>query len=301
MKPVKNLVANQGECNAANPLSGFVGSFSGGMDKSRLMNRMIGAQNATEVVSPLISHISQGDGADAAFYNLSAATRVASHNNPLEDWSGQFSSAHVPNNQQVYVPHMQSAMNPMHHIPPMAQIPMFNRFQAPVYTPQGPLVHSMAPSVISSPQSVQKDSQQSLSVNDDLAAAKRMVEMLRNSGNPKYANSTFVDFIDQVANRELSFKDDTVVDKDGKVVDWDSLYEDPVTTSGGLGDLLEAAGDDAENFPDQMDRIWNELRQDHDFLTDATYSTDYVFQHASNPYIDSSETNLLQVALRLMA
>ena len=306
MKPVKNLVANQGECHTSNPLNNFVGSISGSVEKSRLVNRLAASSGSSQLVSPQISHQSHSELADAAFYNLRTTAPTLARPPTQEDWVGQFSSGHAPVKEPLYRPHIQSAMNPVQHFGAIPPMPMYNHFHAPVFTPQRPLMSAMVPSVAQSAESVQTGAQQPLSVNDDLAAAKRMVEMLRNSGNPKYANSTFVDFIDQVANRQLRFKDGTVVDKDGKVVDWDSLYEeDPDQTTGGLGDLLDTAGDDAENFPDQMDRIWNELRQDHDFLNDAygypsASSSEYVFQHASNPYIDSSESNLIELARRLM-
>merc|ERR1719458_2443308 len=59
----------------------------------------------------------------------------------------------------------------------------------------------------------------------DLEQAAQMVEMLRNSGNPKFANSQFVNFIDKVSKGDLQFKDNTVIDRDGNNVDWDSLYD----------------------------------------------------------------------------
>merc|ERR1719265_1500468 len=47
----------------------------------------------------------------------------------------------------------------------------------------------------------------------DLAQAANMVEMLRNSGNPKLANSQFVSFIDKVSKGELKFEENRVVDQ----------------------------------------------------------------------------------------
>jgi peroxin-5 len=124
------------------------------------------------------------------------------------------------------------------------------------------------------------------------------VEVLRNSGNPKFANCTFVDFIDQVAQGDLKFKDGQVVDREGKQVDWDEIYAPEDSVTGGLGDILEATGDDAENLPDQMERIWNELRRDNEWLRDPT-SGEYKFQHSDNPYIESTESPL-EVALQLI-
>jgi len=59
----------------------------------------------------------------------------------------------------------------------------------------------------------------------DLEQAKQMVEMLRSSGNPKFANSKFVSFIDKVSKGDLKFQENTVVDRAGNHVDWDSLYD----------------------------------------------------------------------------
>ena len=62
--------------------------------------------------------------------------------------------------------------------------------------------------------------------------------------------------------------------------------------------MLEGTGDDAENLPDQMERIWNELRRDNDWLRDPS-AGEYKFQHCDNPYIESSESPL-EVAMRLI-
>lgn len=71
------------------------------------------------------------------------------------------------------------------------------------------------------------------STNDqaDLAQAAQMVDMLRNSGNPKFANSQFVSFIDKVSKGDLQFKDNTVIDRDGNTVDWDTLYDTQAATA----------------------------------------------------------------------
>jgi len=72
---------------------------------------------------------------------------------------------------------------------------------------------------------------QEIADDADLAQAAEMVAMLRNSGNPKFAASQFVNFIDKVAKRELSFKDNTVVDRDGQEVNWDDLYDTSAATA----------------------------------------------------------------------
>ncbi|KAF4735551.1 Peroxisomal membrane signal receptor PTS1, partial [Perkinsus olseni] len=42
----------------------------------------------------------------------------------------------------------------------------------------------------------------------DVDAAKRMVETMRSSGNAKFANSQFVDFVDQIVKGDLQLADD---------------------------------------------------------------------------------------------
>jgi len=65
----------------------------------------------------------------------------------------------------------------------------------------------------------------------DLGQAAQMVEMLRNSGNPKFANSQFVNFIDKVSKGDLQFKENTVIDRAGNQVDWDTLYDTETATA----------------------------------------------------------------------
>merc|ERR1719353_686752 len=63
-----------------------------------------------------------------------------------------------------------------------------------------------------------------METQSQLASARQMVDTLRSSGNPKFMNSQFVQFIDQVGRGELSFQDNKVVDRQGKEIDWDTLY-----------------------------------------------------------------------------
>jgi len=65
----------------------------------------------------------------------------------------------------------------------------------------------------------------------DLEQAAQMVDMLRNSGNPKLANSRFVNFIDKVSKGDLQFKENTVIDRAGNQVDWEALYDSDVATA----------------------------------------------------------------------
>lgn len=61
---------------------------------------------------------------------------------------------------------------------------------------------------------------------DDMSAAREMVNVLRNSGNPKFANSQFVSFVDKLAKGEARLsQNNTVVDQQGQEIDWESLYD----------------------------------------------------------------------------
>lgn len=73
--------------------------------------------------------------------------------------------------------------------------------------------------------------EQILADQADLGQAAQMVEMLRSSGNPKFVNSHFVSFIDKVSKGDLQFKENTVIDRDGNQVDWDTLYDTAAATA----------------------------------------------------------------------
>merc|ERR1719201_1562224 len=75
------------------------------------------------------------------------------------------------------------------------------------------------------------EAQQEVQDKNDMTQAAQMVEMLRNSGNPKFANSQFVDFIDKVSKGDLQFKENTVIDREGNEVDWDTLYDTAAATA----------------------------------------------------------------------
>merc|ERR1719159_657035 len=99
----------------------------------------------------------------------------------------------------------------------------------------------------------------------DLDQAAQMVEMLRNSGNPKFANSQFVSFIDQVSKGDLKFKDNTVVDRNGVEVDWDELYDmQAASTTDAEAKQLEnlwqgsASSSSAAQEMGNMENIWSE-------------------------------------------
>jgi tetratricopeptide (TPR) repeat protein len=274
----KNLVSSSGECHQVNPLTGFASNLSGAVEKIRIM----GAHNLSQGVAAQSSGKSLNS-IDAAEFE--AIHGIAPQSDPqFSQWADGFAQRGIG-------------------APGVAGAPLANTMMRP-FMP-GPFMFQQPPPQLASMTSARLFDQtaearpaEPESVNDDLAAAKKMVEMLRNSGNPKFANCTFVDFIDQVAQGDLKIKDGQVIDRSGKAVDWDEVYGDQ-EASGGLGDLLEGTGDDAENLPDQMERIWNELRQDNEWLRDPS-GGDYVFQHSDNPYIESSESPL-DVALRLIA
>lgn len=112
-----------------------------------------------------------------------------------------------------------------------------------------------------------KEAQQAQS-DADLGQAAAMVEMLRNSGNPKFANSQFVSFIDKVSKGDLQFKENTVIDRDGNQVDWDSLYDTAAATATDTernqlemlwrDGLNQADPLSAGDFDPGLDQIWSE-------------------------------------------
>mmetsp|Transcript_65241 Transcript_65241/g.121625 ORF Transcript_65241/g.121625 Transcript_65241/m.121625 type:complete len:731 (+) Transcript_65241:86-2278(+) len=141
--------------------------------------------------------------------------------------------------------------------PVMASMPMQAMPVQPQVAP-GPKVEEVRPQIAEAPpqhevlEAAWQDAArqdvghkpQDVSDDADLAQAAEMVAMLRNSGNPKFAASQFVNFIDKVAKKELTFKDNTVVDRDGQEVNWDDLY-----------DTTAATATDAER--QELQGLWN--------------------------------------------
>jgi len=85
---------------------------------------------------------------------------------------------------------------------------------------------------------------------------------LRNSGNPKFANSQFVNFIDKISKGDLEFKDNTVIDRDGNQVDWDSLYDTAAATASNadqkdLETMWAASG--GATSSSAMENAWDQL------------------------------------------
>jgi len=103
------------------------------------------------------------------------------------------------------------------------------------------------------------EAQQEVQEQADLGQAAQMVEMLRNSGNPKFANSQFVSFIDKVSKGDLKFTENTVIDREGNPVDWDSLY-DTGTASASSAEMKELEGlwNASGGAKSSMDQAWND-------------------------------------------
>mmetsp|Transcript_68418 Transcript_68418/g.164244 ORF Transcript_68418/g.164244 Transcript_68418/m.164244 type:complete len:791 (-) Transcript_68418:134-2506(-) len=135
----------------------------------------------------------------------------------------------------------------MNHMPPMGMMrPSMPMSAMPMSAMPAPAVEE-PPSTIEAPLAPQpardealeaawqeataQQAAEEISEDADLAQAAQMVEMLRNSGNPKFRDSQFVNFIDKVAKRELHFKDNTVVDRNGQEVNWDDLYDTAAATA----------------------------------------------------------------------
>jgi peroxin-5 len=276
----KNLVAPSGDCHRTNPLTGFASGFSGAVQRARVLGTEGISSASIQETTADASSIDAGEFASLIPHPVSHPSGSS-----FTTWGDAFAKDVQANVRAPLGFPLAPSLGPFHQ-QPLTYPTHVNQF-LPQYLPTQE-VNLNRESVVARE-----------SVNDDLAAAKRMVEVLRNSGNPKFANCTFVDFIDQVAQGDLKLKGGNVVDREGKVIDWEDVYgsSDDLAT-GGLGDLLEGTGDDAENLPDQMERIWNELRQDNEWLRDPT-SADYRFHHSENPYIESSESPL-EIALKLI-
>ncbi|KAF4662552.1 Peroxisomal membrane signal receptor PTS1 [Perkinsus chesapeaki] len=73
----------------------------------------------------------------------------------------------------------------------------------------------------------------------DMEAAKRMVETMRASGNAKFANSQFVDFVDQIVKGDLQLSDDKVLDSTGQPVDWEVLYDEAAAAMAHAEEIAE--------------------------------------------------------------
>jgi len=169
-----------------------------------------------------------------------------------------------------------SSMGPMHG----AYRPMGMPMGMPMRhmgMPMGPAPMAAAPVLAQPVQAENAVAQQEAAVagpvqatqEEDLSQAAQMVEMLRNSGNPKFANSKFVSFIDKVSKGDLQFKENAVVDREGQVVDWDALYDTEAATAsvverGQLEGLWKSAsgGDQAFRARDPaLSALWKESRE----------------------------------------
>merc|ERR1719482_1252978 len=106
------------------------------------------------------------------------------------------------------------------------------------------------------------EAQQEVQDQADMSQAAQMVEMLRNSGNPKFANSQFVSFIDKVSKGELQFKENTVIDKEGNEVDWDTLYDtDAATVTDSEKNTLEQMWKASSSGGDPiMEQLWQDAK-----------------------------------------
>lgn len=167
---------------------------------------------------------------------------------PGQDWAQEFMpQAHgaaaleaafqASAGSQVARP-MQMGPGPMQmRMPPMMGMPMmggYGMMRPPMVAPvmSAPMVYAPAPTkapveVAAAPanEALMEEAFKEAQEEADLGQAAQMVEMLRNSGNSKFANSQFVSFIDKVSKGDLRFKENTVIDREGKEVDWDSLYD----------------------------------------------------------------------------
>lgn len=106
------------------------------------------------------------------------------------------------------------------------------------------------------------EAQKEVQEKADMTQAAQMVEMLRNSGNPKFANSQFVSFIDKVSKGDLQFKENTVIDREGNEVDWDTLYDTAAATASdsdarSLEAMWQASGSGGDP---QLEAMWQDAK-----------------------------------------
>eukprot|EP00929_Paragymnodinium_shiwhaense_P000396 TRINITY_DN100651_c0_g1_i1.p1 TRINITY_DN100651_c0_g1~~TRINITY_DN100651_c0_g1_i1.p1 ORF type:complete len:704 (-),score=148.31 TRINITY_DN100651_c0_g1_i1:219-2330(-) len=206
---------------------------------------------------------------------------------------------------------MPSMMMPMMHRPQMQQPTM-------QYQPAAPVMKAAeVKAEVADLQEVQEE--------PDLAQAAKMVHMLRNSGNPKFADSQFVNFIDKVSKGDLRFQENSVIDRDGHTVDWDALYDMEADEAHAERTQLDKMWKDAAGEDQSLDEVWRTIAKESgmdDLLGDESEAAlmekfwrddemgmqdiwsnvrpaekQYQFQE-NNPYL--SEESPLALALRLI-
>ena len=157
----------------------------------------------------------QGMTASHTMQNASAPHAVQSN------WADQFVKEDVYSAQVVNTSRVQSipqVHRPQQHHPAM----FFPQYPYQVQTPQ-------------------LQTTQTQLNEEDMTAARRMVEMLRTSGNPKFENSQFVNFVDKLTTGDLQIDDGNLIDREGNTVDADDLFV-------------------PNDFDASMDKIWREMR-----------------------------------------
>jgi len=165
---------------------------------------------------------------------------------PQKMWSEEFrkqTRASAPSNMNATFNASMGPVGPM--MPPPILAPMMPFMNPPMGMPQQ---MGRAPEVrdpINQGSKQEEQPQTTAEATADLAQASQMVEMLRNSGNPKFANSTFVKFIDRVAKGDVTFQDNRVLDATGQELDWNALYDADVAVSS-----------DAEVA--ELDKLWQQ-------------------------------------------
>lgn len=170
---------------------------------------------------------------------------------------------------------------------PMGGMPMGPMGMGPMMPMMGPMGMGMGPSMMAPPTvepQVQQPAQQppaqveaapaeasqadmeeafaeAQQEQADLGQAAQMVEMLKNSGNPKFARSQFVSFIDKVSKGDYQFKDNTVIDRAGNQVEWDTLYDTDAAMATEserqeLDNLWSQARSSSDPMPQELEEVW---------------------------------------------
>jgi len=164
-----------------------------------------------------------------------------------ENWAAQFQASSSISAPSAVAP-MQSAgppmmgpmlgppmMGPMMMGPPMmgmsAPSMPFTETYSQKQHPPSPVTEQVAAPAVQDPLTAEIQGKNATPDTGDLEQARQMVEMLKNSGNPKFMNSTFVNFIDRVAKGDVTFQENKVIDSNGQELDWDALYDEDVAAS----------------------------------------------------------------------
>ncbi|EER02678.1 Peroxisomal targeting signal receptor, putative [Perkinsus marinus ATCC 50983] len=267
----------------------------------------------------LAGHMAAGPSAatmDSSFMNIEAhpVTEITTHG--AANWAQEFDASKGmarrimgPTITESAVHQQQQQRQAVYHSMPPPQF----YHQANYPSPLGVHVPRQHAPVMVTPQ---RDVDTNATVNEtavNVDAAKRMVETMRiksvklsgSSDNAKFANSQFVDFVDQIVKGDLKLADDKVLDSTGKPVNWEALYDEAAAVMAHAEEVAEEQEqmnrEENSGIFGPMDDVWQQLQQEGWLQQDGwTRARDTYEFNTENPYLESSESPL-QLALRLLA